>query len=238
MRVLALSTSTPQGSVAVVEDGPGGPRVLGAASYEDLRGHAERLFAAIDAALAAAGLGREAIGALACDVGPGSFTGVRVGVSAAKGIALALGIGVVGVGSLEAMAAASGAPRVVPMLDAKKDEVFAAVYDASGPVPILVDPPRHLARGDVAAWLTGLGDVVLTGAFAGAVEGLDPWARLRGPELDGPSAAQVGAVALARLASGAVAPDPSEVEPVYVRAPDAQLAREPPRRDPLAPAGS
>jgi tRNA threonylcarbamoyladenosine biosynthesis protein TsaB len=236
MRVLALSTSTPQGSVALVEDGPGGPRVLGAAGYEDLRGHAERLFAAIDAALAAAGLGREAIGALACDVGPGSFTGVRVGVSAAKGIALALGLGVVGVGSLEVMAAVSGAPRVVPMLDAKKDEVFAALYDASGPIPVPIDPPRHLARGDVAAWLAGLGKVVLAGAVTSEIEALDRWTRLRGQDLDGPTAARVGTVALAHLAATAmVAPDPAQVEPLYVRAPDAQLAREPPPAAPRLP---
>ena len=100
MKVLALSTSTPRGSAAVLE----GDRVLGAASYEDLAAHAERLFSAIDEALRAAGVARNAIEQLACDVGPGSFTGVRVAVSAAKGIALALGARVVPVASLEAMA--------------------------------------------------------------------------------------------------------------------------------------
>src|SRR4051812_25416291 len=103
MKVLALSTSTPRGSVAVVDDGA----VLASVAYVDLKSHAERIFGSIDLALAKAGLERSTIAAVACDLGPGSFTGVRVGVASAKGIALALGVPVFGVSSLEVMAAAA-----------------------------------------------------------------------------------------------------------------------------------
>src|SRR5437773_1126314 len=132
---LAISTSTRRGSVALLEQG----EVLAEAPYEDLRGHAERVVAAIERAFATARRNRDGLNGIACDVGPGSFTGVRVGVSLAKGIALGLDVPAVGVGSLEAMAAAAfGTNRavdgdaVVPVLDAKKGEVFLAAYARSG----------------------------------------------------------------------------------------------------------
>src|SRR5262249_11430260 len=133
-----------------LEDG----ELLAEAPYEDLRGHAERVVAAVEGVFASAGRRREELSAVACDVGPGSFTGVRVGVSFAKGIALALDLPAVGVGSLEAMAAATfGTNRavdgdaVVAVLDAKKGEVFLAAYARSG---IAILPPQHVARE--AAW--------------------------------------------------------------------------------------
>src|SRR5262249_49911307 len=125
MNVLALSTSTPRGSAALVRDG----ETLAAVAYADLEGHAERIFAAIDAVLAQAGVDRGALDGTACDVGRGSFTGVRVGVSAAKGIAMALDRPLLGVTSLEAMAAAAFAAGAAaagdvaaPTIDAKKSE--------------------------------------------------------------------------------------------------------------------
>ncbi|HVY47083.1 MAG TPA: tRNA (adenosine(37)-N6)-threonylcarbamoyltransferase complex dimerization subunit type 1 TsaB, partial [Minicystis sp.] len=130
MRVLGLSTSTSRGSAAgAITDGRAA-RVAGHGGYVDLAAHAERVFEAIDAALAAAGLDRSALDAIACDVGPGSFTGVRVGLASAKGIAMALGLPLVGVGSLEAIAdeafRAGGLPEdaiVLAALDAKKAEL-------------------------------------------------------------------------------------------------------------------
>ncbi len=93
------------------------------------------------AVLAQAGEHRGSLEGLSCDVGPGSFTGVRVGVASAKGIALGLGLPLAGVVSLEAMAAAAFATGaagpgdvVVAAVDAKKSEVFVAAYDARGTV--------------------------------------------------------------------------------------------------------
>src|SRR5690606_17703941 len=101
--VLGITTASPRGGACVLD----GSRVAGRAGYEDEMRHAEQLFATIDEALAAAGLGRGALEAIACDVGPGSFTGVRVGLASAKGIALALGVPLLPVLSLEAMAGAA-----------------------------------------------------------------------------------------------------------------------------------
>jgi tRNA threonylcarbamoyladenosine biosynthesis protein TsaB len=216
MKILALSTSTPRGTVALVEDG----RVLGAASYEDLAGHAERIFGAIDEALRVAALTRGAIQGIACDVGPGSFTGVRVGVAATKGIALALGVPTAGIGSLEAMAAAARQARpcdaVFAAIDAKKGEVFVAAYDSAGGVVLA---PRHVLReeaGAVAAAL--LGRIVCVGAILSELEGFAGNV-LRGDATDLPDAAALGLLASAR----GVSRDPAELDPVYVRAPDAKL---------------
>src|SRR5690606_32392561 len=103
MILLAVSTSSPRGTVAVARDGA----ILSRVAYDGGTSHAERLFAVIEEALSAAGIGKGELDALACDVGPGSFTGVRVGVATCQGIALGLDRPVVGIGSLEAMAYAA-----------------------------------------------------------------------------------------------------------------------------------
>jgi tRNA threonylcarbamoyladenosine biosynthesis protein TsaB len=153
--ILALSTSTPHGSVAVVED----DRVLAEAAHDDPRGHAEHLFALVDDVLARAGRSRADLRLVACDLGPGSFTGVRIAVASAKGIAVGLGLPLAGVVSLEAMAAQAraemaGAGRpdgerllVAVAIDAKKEELYVAVY---GGEEVLL-APSHLPIADVAA---------------------------------------------------------------------------------------
>jgi tRNA threonylcarbamoyladenosine biosynthesis protein TsaB len=217
VNLLALSTSTPRGSAALLRDGA----PAAAAVYVDLQGHAERLFEAIDEALAHAGLDRAALGVLACDVGPGSFTGVRVGVASAKGIALALGLPLIGVVSLAAMAAAAfsegaAGPEdvVLAAIDAKKGEVFRAAYRASGEV-VLVPETRPLAPEAFA--LPGLPRLMVVGGIAEAMP-LPPGVRLaRGPVLDLPDATWVGRLA----ARSTDRSDAALCEPLYVRPPDA-----------------
>jgi tRNA threonylcarbamoyladenosine biosynthesis protein TsaB len=243
MKVLALSTSTPRGSAAVLDD----RAAIAEATYADLKGHAERLFAAIDVALAEAGLHRTAIEAVACDVGPGSFTGVRVGVASAKGIALALGIPIFGVPSLEAMAArafaegAAGADDLVlAAIDAKKSEVFLAVYALEGGALRTVSPPRHCAAVPEALVLSGgTRRIVVVGEIAATILAqprpldLGPAPYLaRGAALDLPDAVWVGRCAVAGLAAGAGV-DPAVLEPLYVRAPDAKPQSGAPKAEPL-----
>jgi tRNA threonylcarbamoyladenosine biosynthesis protein TsaB len=225
VNVLALTTSTGRGGAALLRDG----ELRAASAYVDLQGHAERVFEAIDHVLAEAGETRATIGALAVDVGPGSFTGVRVGVASAKGIALGLGLPLAGVVSLAAMAAAafaSGAASandlVIAAIDAKKSEIFAAAYDASGAA--IVEPcarplsPEGLA---IAPPLAG-GRVIVVGEIAASLALPEGFVLARDPALDLPDAAWIGRLAAARLS--ARGPDP-EVEPLYVRPPDAILPR-------------
>ncbi|MEP7125912.1 MAG: tRNA (adenosine(37)-N6)-threonylcarbamoyltransferase complex dimerization subunit type 1 TsaB [Byssovorax sp.] len=236
MKILALSTSTPRGSSVVLED----DTVLGTGGYVDLQGHAERLFEALDRALAAAGLDRSALAAVAVDQGPGSFTGVRVGVASAKGIALGLALPLLGVISLEAMAAAAfgeGAAAaddvVVAAIDARKDEVFVAAYTlVNGGIHALA-PPRCAPRAASALDLPGeTRRIVIVGEVVATLDPLPP-GLARGPALDLPDAAWVGRLAARRLASGEPS-DPALVEPLYVRPPDAKPLATPTREDPPA----
>jgi tRNA threonylcarbamoyladenosine biosynthesis protein TsaB len=223
VNVLAVSTSTPRGSVALVRDG----EAVAAVAYADLQGHAERLFEAIDAVLAQAGVGRGALSGLACDVGPGSFTGVRVGVASAKGIALGLGLPLAGVVSLEAMAAAAFAAGaagpddvVVAALDAKKGEVFVAAYGAGGEV--LAAPAARPLGPEAFSLLPPGRRVVVVGEVAAGIA-LPAWMAIaRAPKsLDLPDAGWIGRLALARLAT---ADGGDAVEPLYVRPPDITLS--------------
>lgn len=234
MILLAFSTSTPRGSVAVVRDGA----LVAQADYVDLQGHAERLFEAIDAALSRAQATRADVGAIACDIGPGSFTGVRVGVASAKGIALALGVPLCGVISLEAMAraafeqGAAGADcAVIAAIDAKKGEVFLGAWRASSGEPVIAPCARAL---DAAAFasdeLTPFARVVIVGEVAAGVD-LPAGMRLaRGPAIDLPDAAWIGRIGAARLAAGGGG-DLDLVEPLYVRAPDAVPMADNPGRE-------
>jgi tRNA threonylcarbamoyladenosine biosynthesis protein TsaB len=211
MKVLALTTSSARGGVALAEGGV----VVAEHAYEDEMRHAERVFEAVDRVLELAGARRQDIGLVACDVGPGSFTGVRVGVASASGIARGLGLPVAGVLSLEAMAraafAASGAERVAALLDARRGEVFLAAYARSGE---LLLEPCHVAAGTAAALLEPLGPIVACGRIASR-EGV-------GDVIDHPSCELPSAGWIAKLAraDGASRAAP---EVVYLRPPDARL---------------
>lgn len=240
MKLLALSTTTPRGSAAVLV--PGKPPC--SATYVDLQGHAERVFHAIDEALALAGLDRRQIQALACDIGPGSFTGVRVGVASAKGIALALGLPLIGVVSLEAMASAAfsregvGAEDVViAAVDAKKNEVFRAAYargEGHRLVPLLA--PAACPRAHESLSIVGeTRRVHLAGEIVASLDPL-PEGLLRGEALDLPDAVWIGRLALARLAEGEPG-DPAWVEPLYLRDADAKPMAIPAKGDPARDIG-
>lgn len=233
MTILAISTSTPHGSVALVE----GDRILAEVSHDDLRGHAEHLFTLIDKALSEADRRRSDLRLVACDLGPGSFTGVRIAVASAKGIAVGLGLPLAGVVSLEAMAESARAeappsdpaepPLVAVAIDAKKDELYIALYEGE----IALIEPSHLPiraaaeRIQEAARGRPIVSIAETEAFldfAGPPERVAR--RLTAP----PKASWVARIAARRIAaheanSSAPNPplDPAEVVPLYVRAPDA-----------------
>jgi tRNA threonylcarbamoyladenosine biosynthesis protein TsaB len=149
--LLAVDTTTPGGSVALLE----GEALLGEVGLESGATHSARLFRSVDFLLGA--LGREigAVEAFAVAVGPGSFTGLRIGVAAVKSLAFASGRPVAPVSSLLALAAKladAGAPLVCPLLDAKKEEIYAALFEAgpSGLTEVVpqgaYDPEAFFAR--------------------------------------------------------------------------------------------
>ena len=131
MRLLCIETSSRRGSVALAE----GPRVVAARSHSEQAAHAERLRPLLDELLSEAGWSKKSLERVGVGMGPGSFTGLRVGIAFAQGIALGLEIPWVGVGSLAAMARAcppEAGPIRVALLDARRQEVFAQAFSASG----------------------------------------------------------------------------------------------------------
>jgi tRNA threonylcarbamoyladenosine biosynthesis protein TsaB len=222
MRALGIDTSTHRAQVALSD----GASCVARSESNDPRVHAERLVELVDGVVARAGWTRGDIDLVACGIGPGSFTGVRVSLATAKGIALGLGRPIVGVGSLEAMAFAANVPAgrlVVPLLDAKKGEVFWAAYRSDGS---LAAGPGHVATGDITSVLTALGvdDVLLVGEVTGllAVPG---WRVERSSETDLPDALAVARLGVARHAERG-ADDLHALQPVYVRPPDITLPKE------------
>ncbi len=129
MLVLAVDTTTPSGSVAILEDGA----LLGEANVESAATHSARLLRSVDFLLGAHGRDIKDIDAFAVAAGPGSFTGIRIGVGAVKSLAFASGKPVAPVSTLLAMAvklAADGPRLVCPLLDAKKEEIYAGLFEA------------------------------------------------------------------------------------------------------------
>lgn len=126
MLTLAIECATKSVGLALLDEGD----VRAELYLGPGRHHAEVLLPALDGLFAMAGLTPECVDLLACTVGPGSFTGLRIGVSTVKGLALATGKPVTGVSTLEALAMnALPSPHLIcPMLDARKNQVYAGLY--------------------------------------------------------------------------------------------------------------
>ena len=148
MRVLGFDTATATAGIALVDDG-----IVLAEARHDTAGRGADLLVAIDDVCRRANVLPSTLDAVAVGAGPGSFTGLRIGMATAKGIAFAAGRPLWAVSSLAALAADAQRPGVVAaVLDARRGEVFAGCYRDGSP---LADE-RVLAPGDVAAWVRGL----------------------------------------------------------------------------------
>ncbi|MBO8128790.1 MAG: tRNA (adenosine(37)-N6)-threonylcarbamoyltransferase complex dimerization subunit type 1 TsaB [Peptococcaceae bacterium] len=142
MNVLGIETSGQTCSVAVVNE----EKLLAEKSMKGPRIHSIRLIPLIQEVINDAGLEVGQLQGVAVSYGPGSFTGIRIGVATAKIIAQVLDIPVVGVPSLEVLAQPlMGSARLVcPLVTARKGEVYAALYDTSGDMPVIVFGPAAL----------------------------------------------------------------------------------------------
>jgi tRNA threonylcarbamoyladenosine biosynthesis protein TsaB len=126
MRVLGIDTSTSWGTIGLIA----GEQILCEYSLEGKASHSERILKTIDRVLGDCGVSMGEIDGFAISIGPGSFTGLRIGVSSVKGLAFATGKPVAGVSSLDALAhnARYFPDLICPMLDARKGEVYTALY--------------------------------------------------------------------------------------------------------------
>ncbi len=226
MRVLAVDTATETGSVAILADGI----VLAEIGARVSALHGETLMPHVERVLASAGLTPADLDLLAVGLGPGSFTGVRIGVATVKGLAIALGRPIVGVRSSRVIArAAFGALRVVAT-DAKKNEVFASAFEAGadGRLTSRIEDV-HGAPAEVGArFRAALGEapIVVVGSALrtqpGFLLALGPLARGAPPAWEQPRAA-ILAVEAAEAHAIRGPDDLASLEPAYVRGADATL---------------
>jgi tRNA threonylcarbamoyladenosine biosynthesis protein TsaB len=204
MRVLALDTCLTACSAAVLD----GERVLARRVEPMARGHQERLATLVAELLAQAEIMFNNLDRIGVTVGPGSFTGLRVGLAFAKGLGAALSVPVVGIGTLEALAQPE-AGRVLAVLDAKRGQVYVQAFADGRPVTA----PDALPVETAAARVAEVSPQVLIGSGAPLLAGLAPGARVAPTDYVDP-------VAVARLAA---ARSPTPPRPLYLRAPDARL---------------
>jgi ribosomal-protein-alanine N-acetyltransferase len=225
---LALETATGDVSVAVA-GASGGAAHLVAEAVD--HGHTRRLTALVARALDEAGVRADALGWIACDLGPGSFTGVRVGIATARALAMVSGARLLGVSSLASLAHVSGARRslVVPLVGAGRRDLYAGFFraDPRGRVRALaaprVDTPARLLEAVAEAHaLVSDHAVCFVGPGAGrereALEARWPGSTANRVRHDALSALDVAAAALLDEGPGAGLPAHGrEMEPVYVR---------------------
>jgi tRNA threonylcarbamoyladenosine biosynthesis protein TsaB len=221
--LLALESATSVCSVAVC-DARG--RALGHRRGARASDQADRLVELIDAVLRCAGCDYDTVDVIAVNHGPGSFTGVRAGVAAARGLALAAACPVFAVNTLEVLADALGpqpSGTIVAALDARRGQVYLQTFDHGLRA---LSAPRAVAPADATLaaaapplHLVGNGAALVQAALPGDVPVVSESAE--------PDALYVARRALARLAAGERAVAGSAVQPLYLRAPDARLPSAP-----------
>lgn len=227
MKILSIDTTVVAGSVALSE----GARLVVQEQQRVAGTHSERLISSIDHMLSLAGWRKEEIEAIAVAIGPGSFTGLRIGLAAAKGMAMGLGIPVAGVSSLESLAqnGAGFEGTVVPLIDAKRGELFAAAWAvaASSRMKRLIGEFAAAPDQVIRTLKSIKGDLLLVGDGALAYEqalkkGLGRRAHVAQGAMAVAQAVNLAILAIPRLSRGR-GDDLAALVPDYVRLSDAEI---------------
>ena len=218
MRLLAIDTALEACSAAVLDTAGGG--IIAHESNAMTRGHAEALMPLIQRVMHAARFDFSDLDRIAVTVGPGSFTGLRVGIAAARGLGLAAGKPVVGLSTLSAFAApfiaADDSLPVVTAIDARHNHVYLQVYGAAGRVLVA---PRLASMHEAALRASAAGAPRLAGTAAELLASAWPAGERAPSAVDPRRAPDIAWVArLGVLADVSSAP----AKPLYLRAPDAQ----------------
>ena len=227
MRLLAVDTSTDTEGVAVLD----GETVRAAIHTTNPKTHARRLMATVDATLTLAGMTLKDFDGFAVTTGPGSFTGLRIGISAVKGFALAMAKPVAGVSTLEALARQfpgfSG--KICPLLDARKGQIYTALYQSRGgnqwrmvKSACVVDPEAWLDELDLPCLFVGDGlhsyRDLIEERFGGEVQFAPPCFNIL-------NACVVGQIGIQEIGLGN-AVEVGRLTPYYIRKSDAEMKLE------------
>jgi tRNA threonylcarbamoyladenosine biosynthesis protein TsaB len=219
--ILCIETGTDVCSVGLVKDG----RLILRESVDE-RDHARRVAVFTEEVLASAGIAASDLSAVAVSKGPGSYTGLRIGVSFAKGLCYGLGIPLIGVGSLESLCEVAinslpsaladgqreGSPLLIPMIDARRMEVYGQVFDAAGKA--LTAPEAWIVdEGSLSGWRERGSDVYIFGSGAAKCREVLPWAHYIDVQ---PSAAGMTRLAAEAFAAGRTE-DTAYFEPFYLK---------------------
>jgi tRNA threonylcarbamoyladenosine biosynthesis protein TsaB len=224
MKLLAVDTSTQTGSVAVLK----GDILLAEVAVTSVQTHAKRLMPAIDACLEMAGLGVADCDAYAVTTGPGSFTGLRIGISTVKGLGFATKKPVTGVSTLDALAYQfpSFPHLVCPMLDARKGQIYTALYECTGHMTwkrviedCAVEPKQWLKQIQRLCLFVGDGTL----AYGELIrEILGSLAHFVPPYLNRVRASVVAYIGMKKILAGEIA-DVASLVPYYIRESDAEM---------------
>ena len=225
MSILAIDTASSVSSVAVASEG----KLQAEVTVEAGRTHSETLLSHIEGALSFAGVERSALRGVAVSIGPGSFTGLRIGLATAKAIAYGLGIPLVGVSTLAALALAGPVPagHTLVLMDAQKGNAYAGLYEWRDGSLHEVRPVRVAPLAEAIAEAADLGKpVLLTGELVvkkrARLENLPENVTLAPAHLLTARASHVAWFGIARLAAGEC-DDPMTLEPFYIRRSEAEV---------------
>ena len=220
--ILALDAAGSAASVVVAQ----GEVELARQRVATRHGQAELLLPLIDAAMREAGLSAPALDLVAVTVGPGGFTGIRIGLAAARGIALASGAGLFGVTSFEAVAAAvfrggESTPRLLVAIESRREDLYVQLFGSDGrplapPAAVL---PAALAR--LPGLDAGAGGLVVAGEAAERAAAALPRRRIAKILGDSPDAA--GGAAILACRAWRTGARGNSAQPLYMRPPDVTL---------------
>lgn len=225
MSILAIDTASSVSSVAVAREG----KLEAEVSVEAGHTHSETLLSHIEGALAFAGVEKSALSGVAVSIGPGSFTGLRIGLATAKALAYGLGVPLVGVSTLAALALAFPVPDVytLALMDAQKGNAYAGLYEWQGGALREVRPVHVAPLSEAIAEAAAMGrQVLLTGELVqkkrARLADLPPNVTLAPAHLLTARASHVAWLGLSRLAAGE-ADDLMSLEPFYIRRSEAEV---------------
>jgi tRNA threonylcarbamoyladenosine biosynthesis protein TsaB len=229
--ILAIESATSAGSVALVAGG----KVVAETLLPPGKQHSETYLSAVGALLASRDASSAGVACIAVSAGPGSFTGLRVGMAAAKGFSFGWSVGIVPVPTLAAVAFRSPAEGVVvcPILNARKGEVYAALFRKGNEEPERITPDMAIPPEDLLARLPD-GKIVFCGDGVGPfgdffLERLGGRAAVIRGEAGLPRAGAVGILGELRFLAGGAA-DARSVLPSYLRPSEAERSRSASRR--------